>query len=383
MNVDIRDTVVLNALGPLDLELYLKSRGWNESFIMPDKYSVWITRDGNNEEYEITLPLDRTVIDYALRIGELLNTLELAENRSQTEIYNDLKTTSADIIRLKFSLPNSSGGSIPIEKGVEIVNNVWGMMMASACSTIEPRPIFQARKPNQAVDYMKKVRLGQTEQGSYVVTVLSPVSPEINIKQTKLLNAQNSEDPFERKVILNLSTALAEMKYAAERAAVKSSFEYFEDAIEKGVSANLCEAVARLSSYNDQYQDLYVSFSLSRNRPAIADVVKNVYLSADIMPVLDEVARVFRESAPRDDFEVRGPVIRLERNEGSSAGKITVIAFIDEKPRKIIFELPDELYHLAVQAHDQEKTIACYGTLVREGRTYFLKNPGDLMIERE
>lgn len=383
MNVDIRDTVVLNALGPLDLELYLKSRGWNESFIMPDKYSVWITRDGNNEEYEITLPLDRTVIDYALRIGELLNTLELAENRSQTEIYNDLKTTSADIIRLKFSLPNSSGGSIPIEKGVEIVNNVWGMMMASACSTIEPRPIFQARKPNQAVDYMKKVRLGQTEQGSYVVTVLSPVSPEINIKQTKLLNAQNSEDPFERKVILNLSTALAEMKYAAERAAVKSSFEYFEDAIEKGVSANLCEAVARLSSYNDQYQDLYVSFSLSRNRPAIADVVKNVYLSADIMPVLDEVARVFRESAPRDDFEVRGPVIRLERNEGSSAGKITVIAFIDEKPRKISFELPDELYHLAVQAHDQEKTIACYGTLVREGRTYFLKNPGDLMIERE
>lgn len=383
MNVDIRDTEVLNALGPLDLELYLKSRGWNESFIMPDKYSVWITRDGNNEEYEITLPLDRTVIDYALRIGELLNTLELAENRSQTEIYNDLKTTSADIIRLKFSLPNSSGGSIPIEKGVEIVNNVWGMMMASACSTIEPRPIFQARKPNQAVDYMKKVRLGQTEQGSYVVTVLSPVSPEINIKQTKLLNAQNSEDPFERKVILNLSTALAEMKYAAERAAVKSSFEYFEDAIEKGVSANLCEAVARLSSYNDQYQDLYVSFSLSRNRPAIADVVKNVYLSADIMPVLDEVARVFRESAPRDDFEVRGPVIRLERNEGSSAGKITVIAFIDEKPRKIIFELPDELYHLAVQAHDQEKTIACYGTLVREGRTYFLKNPGDLMIERE
>ncbi|EHQ36086.1 hypothetical protein [Methanoplanus limicola] len=383
MNVDIRDTEVLNALGPLDLELYLKSRGWNESFIMPDKYSVWITRDGNNEEYEITLPLDRTVIDYALRIGELLNTLELAENRSQTEIYNDLKTTSADIIRLKFSLPNSSGGSIPIEKGVEIVNNVWGMMMASACSTIEPRPIFQARKPNQAVDYMKKVRLGQTEQGSYVVTVLSPVSPEINIKQTKLLNAQNSEDPFERKVILNLSTALAEMKYAAERAAVKSSFEYFEDAIEKGVSANLCEAVARLSSYNDQYQDLYVSFSLSRNRPAIADVVKNVYLSADIMPVLDEVARVFRESAPRDDFEVRGPVIRLERNEGSSAGKITVIAFIDEKPRKISFELPDELYHLAVQAHDQEKTIACYGTLVREGRTYFLKNPGDLMIERE
>ena len=383
MNIAIRDIQTLKSLGPLDLALYLKSKGWNESQIQPDQFSIWTSKDSNNNEYEILLPLNNTIKDYALRVGELLKTLELAESRSQFEIYHDLQTTSTDVVRLRFNVPNSFEGSIPIEKGVEIMNKVWDMMMAAACSTISPRPIYQTRKPNQAVNYMKKVRLGQTEQGSYVVTVLSPVPPELNIGQTKLIKLEELADPFERKVTVNLSNALNEMRSAAERTAVKGSFEYFEKAIERGVSANLCEAVAKLSSYNDQYQDLNVNFSWARSRPVPRESSQNIHLSADLMPVFEEVARVFKESAPREEFEVRGSVVRLERQEGAPTGKVTVLAFVDEQPRKINFELPDDLYHLAVQAHDQQQTIICYGILIREGRTFSLKNPRELIIESE
>lgn len=383
MNIAIRDVQTLKSLGPLDLALYLKSKGWNESQIQLDQFSIWTIRDSNNEDYEILLPLNSTIKDYALRVGELLKTLELAENRSQFEIYHDLLTTSSDVVRIRFNLPNSSDGSIPIGKGVEIMNKVWDMMMAAACSTIAPRPIYQTRKPNQAIDYMKKVRLGQTEQGSYVVTVLSPVPPELNIGQTKLFKLVDPADPFERKVTVNLSNALNEMRSAAERTAVKSSFEYFERAIERGVSANLCEAVAKLSAYNDQYQDLNVNFSWARTRPVISESFQNIHLPADLMPVFEEVARVFKESAPREEFVVQGPVVRLERQEGASTGKVTVLAFVDEQPRKINFELPDSLYHVAVQAHDQQQTILCYGMLIREGRSFTLKNPRELTLESE
>jgi hypothetical protein len=287
-------------------------------------------------------------------------------------------------VRLHFELPDSSyEGSIPIEKGVEVFNNAWNMMMAAACSTIDPRPLFPTRKPNQAIDYMKKVRLGQTEQGSYVITILSPVPPELNIGQTRLFKLECPADPFERKVTVNLSNALSDMRSAAERSAVKSSFDYFEQAIKRGVSANLCDAVAKLSSFNDQYRDLDVNFSWARTRPVIRDFSQHVHLSADLMPIFEEVARVFKESAPREEFEVKGPVVRLERQEGSATGKVTVIAFVDEQLRKISFELQDEQYHLAVQAHDQQQTIVCYGILIREGRAYILKNPRELTLEND
>ena len=29
------------------------------------------------------------------------------------------------------------------------------------------------------MDYLRQVRMGQTEQGSYVLTILSPVAPEL------------------------------------------------------------------------------------------------------------------------------------------------------------------------------------------------------------
>lgn len=383
MNIVIRDIQTLKSLGPLDLAIYLKSKGWNETRIQPGQSSTWIFRDSDNEEYEILLPLNSTIKDYALRIGELLKTLELAENRSQFEIYHDLQSTSTDVVRLRFNVPNSTEGSIPIEKGVEIMNSVWDMMMSAACSTIAPRPIYPCRKPNLAVDYMRKVRLGQTEQGSYVVTVLSPVPPELNIGQTKLFKMEDPADPFERKVTVNLANALNDMRSAAERTAVTSSFEHFEKAIERGVSANLCEAVAKLSFYNDQYQDLNVNFSWARTRPILREPSQNIHLSAELMPVFKEVARVFKESAPQEDFEVRGPIVRLERQEGASMGKVTVLAFIDEQPRKINFELPDELYHMAVQAHDHQQTIICYGILIREGRSFTLKNPRELTLESE
>lgn len=316
MNVAIRDAQTLKSLRPLDLALYLGSKGWTESQIQQDKFSIWIIRDANNDEYEILLPYNTTFKDYAFRIGELLKTLERVENRSQFEIYHDLQTTSSDVVRLHFDLPDSSEGSIPIEKGVEIFSNAWNLMMAAACSTIEPRPIFPTRKPNQAIDYMKKVRLGQTEQGSYVITILSPVPPELNIGQTRLFKLENPEDPFERKVALNLSTALTDMRSAAERSAVKSSFDYFEKAIQRGVSANLCDAVAKLSSFNDQYRDLDVKFSWARTRPVVREFSQNVHLSADLMPIFEEVARVFKESAPREEFEVKGTGGSIRKTRG-------------------------------------------------------------------
>jgi hypothetical protein len=58
-----------------------------------------------------------------------------------------------------------------------------------------------------------------------------------------------------------------------------------------------------------------------------------------------------------------------------------VLGFVDEQPRKVVMELGDPEYHVAVQAHDNQNTVLCVGLLVREGRFFALKNPHSLEIE--
>jgi hypothetical protein len=64
-----------------------------------------------------------------------------------------------------------------VQEGVEAVHHVRGLMMAAACTAVQPRAWFRSRKPAQAEQYLRQVRLGQTEQGSYVLTVQSRVPP--------------------------------------------------------------------------------------------------------------------------------------------------------------------------------------------------------------
>lgn len=383
MKMEIRDIPTLRSIRPLDIAVYLRSKEWIESRVQVNQFSIWKNQNRELGDYEILLPLNYEVQDYAIRMSELLNILEKFENRSQIDILTDLQNSSSDVIRLHFDIPDSLEGTVPIEKGVGIFQQARDMMMAAACSTINPRQIFQSRPPNQARDYLNKVRLGQTERGSYIVTLLSRVSPELHVGQTNLQGLEEPEEPFERKVTINLAKALHSMKQAAERSAIEGTLEYFERAVSQGVSANLCDVVAKMGSFNDQFRDLHVNIAWSKTRPITETIDSNIILSADFMPVFEEVARVFKESAPREDFEVKGPVVRLERPDGALTGKVTILTFIDEQPRKITIELPEEQYHITVQAHDQQQTISCKGQLTREGGRYLLKNARELEIERE
>ena len=76
---------------------------------------------------------------------------------------------------------------IPLEDGALLARSARGMMLAAACSTYERRRAFHTRKPQVAVDYMKGLSLGQTEIGSFVLTVISPVPPRLSLRPKCLL----------------------------------------------------------------------------------------------------------------------------------------------------------------------------------------------------
>jgi hypothetical protein len=113
MIVTVRDPNILSNLDPKAITTYLKARGWMRESHIREKESIWVnsTNDQEYDEYDITLPLNRTTRSYALRMSEILDTLEKVEERSQLDILSDLITTipntSIQGIVTKLSQPNN------------------------------------------------------------------------------------------------------------------------------------------------------------------------------------------------------------------------------------------------------------------------------------
>lgn len=90
MIVTVQDPNFLKAIEPHQVETYLEARGWHEQRRMDGNASIWIRRNDAGEEFEILLPLKQEFLDFPRRMSEVLQTLEIAEARSQLDILSDL-----------------------------------------------------------------------------------------------------------------------------------------------------------------------------------------------------------------------------------------------------------------------------------------------------
>jgi hypothetical protein len=298
--------------------------------------------------------------------------LEHVEGRSQQEILEDIEATSTDTVRIRAISADAVGGTVSLDAGVTMIEQAREIVLAAACSTVRPRSYWARRKPAEASEYIKKVRLGQTDRGSYVVTLQSPVPPSLR-------SDLEPEQPFERRVTETLSRSLSAVHAAARQAAGTGELDSFREAVASGVSANLCDAIVRLFDATPG-AEFKVSVSWSKGRPSKQGPIYETILSSDFAPVIAEASRIFKETAPEDDFEVLGFVERLDRPPGLDHGHVTVNSVLDRRMRRIVIELRDPDYQVAVEAHRQPRPISCTGDLIRNGRSYELKNPRDFQI---
>jgi hypothetical protein len=375
MNVDIRDATTVAALRPTEVTAYLRASGWHEQQ-RRDTWSVWMKGD----EFEVIVPLSRQLHDFALRMGDVLRTLSKIEQRSQVEIFADLTTISADVIRVRASEPESADGTVSLVEGVMLVQEAMDMMAAAACAAVAPKPLYRARRPQEAADYLRGLRLGQTERGSFVVTIVSRVSPSLagpKAPHEELF----PEEPFERRVSYTLVDSLAALRSAAESAASNATFDAFANAVSEGVSANLCDAMVGMGRHLSDSGSLAVELSWARTRATRQGVVSRVAFPREFIPIFEEAARLFRERSPFEDFEIRGVVRRLDRSESADIGTATVDAPIDHRFRPVSMALAGADYQVAIQSHDRRIPMIAEGVLTKQGRSLILHNLINVRLE--
>jgi hypothetical protein len=373
VKVSVTDAGALRGLRPLEIVSYLRAKGWRQEADLEGRGSLWLFNGPEGVESDVTLPARREFGDYALRIAEVLRALADVEGRSEMDVMRDIQTTASDLIRVRAPNREAENGTLAFDQAVSFVERSRDLVLAAACAAIDKRPVFAKRKSQQAMDYLSHVRMGQTERGSYVLTILSPVAPELRPAQAALLPVE-PEDPYERRVTRTLMMGLKALDDAARDAAVRGNMTAFQSAVSQGVSANLCDAVVGLSAASpDEGLDIQVSWS--RTRPIDDNTPARVVLDSDRIPLIEEAARQFRETASTEDFEVEGIVTRLDRGAAAQEGEVTITGNVDGQIRRVTLRLGVQTYSQAVQAHEDRRTVRCTGELVREGRGYRLQNP--------
>jgi hypothetical protein len=352
---------------------YLHAKGWRETQREADR-SYW-GKEITGGSFEIFVPMDPSVRDFAARIAEALSALEESEGRSQIEIIEDLTYRNADIIRPRF-VGASEDGSITLEQGRLLHESARDLMLAAACGAIEHRAVHARRKPDLAMEYLNRARFGLARRGSYIMTIISPVPPRL-VAETDLFGAVINE-PFERQAVKTLVVGLAALNNACRAFAADGNFEPMAASVAQGVSANFCEALVGMHAGGGN-RGISFSVGWSPSRSAPSGLGAHVDILPDAMPIIQEAARVFRATESVENIEVVGTVQRLQ-HEGGQQGDVTVFGIADGQQRTVHILLSGSEHRQAVAAYESRAPIACVGKLVRDGRSMRLMNPRDFRI---
>jgi hypothetical protein len=366
-----------------DVQLYLLSRHWQiDAAASANGASVY--RFPGEPDAEILLPMRRDWADYPQRMGDVVLTLAAVEQRPVWEVINDLSGPAGDVLRFQVVAPNATLGTLPLDDGLRLLTGGRDLLLAAACNAHQPQAYYPRQSFREALEFLEGCRVGQTERGSYVVTIIAPVP--VDLQPSLFPNdlgeeGQIATEPYSRRVTLQLMSGLRTIHQAIKKAAP----ERILHGVSAGVSANFCEALAEMTPPSEQ-ASLVIRTSWSRSRPRVPrSLPDQVAFGQGEFATIQEAGRRLREGiAPRRQ-QIDGVIISLQALTSlfeEFEGRIVVRADIGGRSARVRFVLGRQEYSAACDAHRDGRRVAIAGVLQRDGRsnTYDLLQPHNFQI---
>lgn len=355
---------------PAELAAYLRSTGWG-----------WVVRRNAFDVFkrgdeELEVPQLDTARDYVRLVGQLIDDLSKVEQRPPAVVARDARAAVVDTTRLALKGAAMRDGTISVEKGTAGYDATRNLVLAAACSVLDRRLVHPRRKPDKALEVLKTTRLAQNEMSSFVITLETPVAPRLQLQPDLF---EGDDAPIERRTTLLLADALAATHEAALKTVALGSVEPFKQVAARGVSANLCDAVAELLTETGAEQlDTHVSFAV--HRPVAKPPTTRTIFSASQATTLKEVAKILRAETPLPNQELLGVVVTLDSGNTDKGGTFWLMVEVDGRQRRVAVKVGADDYHQAVDAHRKGMLVFVSGDLVSTSGKLTLEKPYDLRL---
>lgn len=195
-----------NAIKPEAVLEYLQQNGWSKREDFSERAQIWIySNDQGDRSYEVLLPTTTEIPDYASRMDDVFRVLESAEQRPQSEIFNDLVDVRAiaadkqrEILNLHFYF-EAEDRQISIEASAKHLGAILESLQAlfdSLGQVKAGRPSPFGKVAKDITDQTQLSVLG-TFRGSFGLRLA--LAPQPNEQQPNLFN-QLTPEPLGEQV---------------------------------------------------------------------------------------------------------------------------------------------------------------------------------------
>lgn len=357
-------------VGYQDLRDYLVARAWQN---VPSRLDhVAIYRSPDDGDVEVQVPLDTSLADYVDAILLAARRIAGSEARTVGQVLHDLTRPRSDTLRFALGGQATRAGSIGMTAGLALVQGALKSLLASACSVQRPRRFHPRMSLGEAESFVRACRLGQTELGSYVLTVDAPV------------DAPGPRDgdgtPFGRRATIYLLASAAHLVATIRRGDVARILD--DDPAAPQISANLCEALVEMMPV-DESADLRLTSSWSPVIPVPKDLPAAVCFDRTMFEPIERLAQQLRPAHSAGPVQFVGKVVELSGASsptGQLEGDVVLQVQVEDQLLKVRTTLGPEAYTEAGRAHLSQQYVSLHGQLHRGRRTHALKDPADFKV---
>lgn len=283
---------------------------------------------GENENLP-TLAVPSTISLGSTELRGLTERLAAYEQRKSEQVASEIEHFYIDVMRFRAANDYVISGTIPLTAGVDLVHSAYSMMRASATTACQPKSHIAGGFSLLGDKIIEDARLGQTEEGSYIVPVLLPLTEPAAEEQVDLWGDEPGTvervalEPPERRVTRTLAQALTAVERLVVDPAREPQTSVIAPLVAAGASRELIVAAKRVLE-DPAVAVFEAAFDWAGAAPAPASVPKSVIFPQAANPLLERASRLLRASRRDPWVQMTGPIVEVRHVPNDPFGSVVL-----------------------------------------------------------
>jgi len=347
----------------LETAKYLRDLGWAEVPTKANHVNIF-QLENQALSFQVNLPASRDLRDYGSAMFRTAETIALSANKSVEHVILELLNPLSDILRIRIQEPSAETGSLFVEDAIRLYENAKKLLMFAAMDVERPQP-FHAGRPNANIsEFIGMCRFGQTEIGSYIVSVVCPFAYFDNSPSRQLSYFSDAEvcaDTLTRKTMNKLISSVHTVKKAVHQGNLESITE-------NSISANFLDALSKINIYRtDSTLDLTVKYAPTININTLSDT--SVSINHDYYRPIDSVVQKIKHTHENQEKAFIGLIKASDADPNVSLRKQGTIRLVylnnegKSSTSTATVNLAINDYNAALDAHSAGKYVKVVGIL--------------------
>lgn len=348
----------MKSISTLQMCEYLLFSGWKE-FKTKRSKEVRIFQTKKDEKlFQVSVPMDKALSDYDYVLFQSCKVIAGCENKTVNQKIIELLNPLADIIKIQLANNKIKNGTLLLNDAEAIYENIKKMLMSTAMSLYSESRFCRGKLPSLVQNFINSCRYGQTEVGSYVISVICPFVGERQEKFVQLSLFDDEKEISEsitRKITKKLFYNLKDIKKTLDLGEDLDNLIYPKQSI----NVNFLEAIENLDiSEKESSVKIYAKWSphIKIEKEFESEVTLD---NSNYEPIKRKV-EMYKEQLHKNETSYIGQIKTLSSEpdaENRNSGIVSIVSIVGGTKKTIKMTLNKEDYQSAINAHKLGKSI--------------------------